>query len=80
MDDKVTKPNPLTETELALMALQLNQAMMRADLDLIHEYMQKLDEVYYHVFPERLAQDVKFGQQLADLMKRSRRPDTDEKQ
>jgi uncharacterized coiled-coil protein SlyX len=30
--------------------------------------LNKLDEVYYHVFPDRLKQDERFEKQLEDLM------------
>lgn len=40
--------------------------------------MQKLDEVYYHVFPERFEKDMKFENQL-DKLNQPRDPGTTKK-
>jgi hypothetical protein len=81
MNEEKKPSATLTETELTLMTVQLNLTMLRGDVELIERHViQRLDEVYYHVFPDRLAQDAKFGQQLLDLMKHSPRPDADKKQ
>jgi hypothetical protein len=42
---------------------------LAAQVELLQRYIQKLDEVYYHVFPERFEKDVKFHDQLMALMK-----------
>lgn len=57
----------ISNDELRLMALELNVSGMRVTLDLIERRMERWDEVYYHVFPERGAQDAKFEQQLMNL-------------
>jgi hypothetical protein len=36
-------------------------------LDATRNELQKLDEVYYHVFPDRLEKDVRLGNQLRAL-------------
>jgi hypothetical protein len=74
MDDKETKPSPLTEEQLTLMALQLNIKMLTSEVRSLEERMMKLDEVYYYVFPDRLTQDTKFYNQLCELLKHSPRP------
>ena len=38
--------------------------------ELAMQHYQRLDEVYYHVFPERLAQDAEVGRQFAALTSR----------
>jgi hypothetical protein len=61
----------LTADELKLMALELNLRMLRSQVELMERHMQKLDEVYYHVFAERLSNDLKFRDQLMELLKNS---------
>jgi hypothetical protein len=87
MDEKTTPPvkgpdeedqilKGVSNEELRLFTIELNARLLRGDVDLIEERLQKLDEVYYHVFPERLAQDVKFMEQRNELL-RSRRDNED---
>jgi hypothetical protein len=61
----------LTDEELKLMTLELNLKMLTDQVELMERHMQKLDEVYYHIFPDRLSKDLKFRDQLMELMKNS---------
>ena len=63
-------PEPLTSEEigLQLMALRLSVGKFAIIVEQLERRMQKWDEVYYHVFPDRLAQDVKFENQMLDLI------------
>jgi len=78
MTDESKAKEP-SDDELTITAIQANLATLRADMELLELHMQKLDEVYYHVFPDRLPKDVKFGNQLLDVM-RSAKSDPDKKQ
>jgi hypothetical protein len=79
MADKKTKETNLPDHGLAIMALQLSVKFLASDLEQIKRRMERWDEVYYYVFPDRLEQDVKFESQLLDLTK-AQKPDTDKKE
>jgi hypothetical protein len=68
------KPPSAYETSLAVLALQINVRCLAADMLRIERQMQKLDAIYYHIFPDRLKQDVEFERQL-DALKSRPRPD-----
>lgn len=68
----------LSKEEAEIMALQLSVTMMSHELEIIKRQMARWDEVYYHVFPERFSQDMKFEQQLHEL-KYPPKPDADKK-
>lgn len=74
-----TKITPPSDDELTLTTIQLNLHMLRSDVNELELQMQKLHEVYYHIFPDRLRQDLKIGTQPLDVM-RSSKPDPDTKQ
>ena len=57
----------ISNEELRLMALELNVRKLAATLEVIERRMMRWDEVYYHVFPERRAQDIEVHRQLNDL-------------
>jgi hypothetical protein len=40
---------------------------LASDIQYLTQQLAKLDEVYYHVFPERLAQDDRFEKQMDSL-------------
>jgi hypothetical protein len=67
-------PKELSQDQLTIMALELNVKMLTSQVELMERHMQKMDEVYYHIFPDRLAKDVKFGDQLIELLKYSPKP------
>jgi hypothetical protein len=68
----------MPDVSLRLTALELSIKLMGVKLEQVERRMEKWDEVYYHVFPDRLAQDVKFENQLLGLIK-PQKPD-DKKQ
>lgn len=55
------------ETSYRLLAIELNVDTLFRQLAEISRKVQKLDEVYYHLFPDRLAKDVQFEEQLRAL-------------
>ena len=62
------------DTLAHFVAYDLQIAALVQAIDDIRLKIQKLDEVYYHVFPDRLRKDVQFEQQLRAL---NSPPDTD---
>ena len=57
----------ISNDHLRLMALELSVKLMAGTLERIDRRMERLDEVYYHIFPERLKQDMEFERQLHKL-------------
>jgi hypothetical protein len=59
-----------TKVESIFQLLKKQKEWSEAESDLLQETrreMQKLAEVYYHVFPDRLEKDVRFEEQLRAL-------------
>lgn len=52
---------------LRIMALELSVQRTAVVLEELERRMQRWDEVYYHVFPERRAKDIEFERQLHKL-------------
>ena len=67
MTDEEQLVKGVSNDELRLMAIELNLQLMRITIDHLERQMAKWDEVYYHVFPERRGQDIKFERQLHEL-------------
>jgi hypothetical protein len=57
----------ISNDSLRIMALELSVRSIAVTLELIERRMMRWDEVYYHVFPERRAQDIEYQRQLMNL-------------
>jgi hypothetical protein len=56
------------EEALARMAQGLELKFVGGIVETLERYAQRLNEVYYHVFPDRFDRDVKFERQLHKLV------------
>jgi hypothetical protein len=71
MDTRTALSSKATEFEkeilLRLLALEMNVDEIFRQVTELSRKMQKLDEVYYHIFPDRLIKDAQFEEQLRAL-------------
>lgn len=66
-EEKETKKDAVDDG-LKILALELSVRSIAIALEQIERRMQKWDEVYYHVFPDRVDKDIQFERQLTKLM------------
>jgi hypothetical protein len=66
-ENQDVKPNQEEDILLQLATLRLNVGALFIFVEEIQRRMQKWDEVYYHVFPDRFEKDMEFERQLHAL-------------
>jgi hypothetical protein len=67
MTDEDQLVKGISNDSLRIMALELSVQRLAITLEGIERRMQRWDEVYYHVFPERQGKDIEFERQLHKL-------------